>query len=330
MPVYNGASGLEAALRSVLDQAFVDFEAVVVDDGSTDETPQVLRRFQKSDARIRPLLRPHQGIAAALNAGLQAARGSLIARMDDDDVCAPERFAEQVAWLAEHPDLGLVGSLVEFGGDRELHRGYALYVDWLNSLVEPAEIALNRFVESPFAHPSVVFRRSLVDRFGGYREGDFPEDYELWLRWLDGGVRMGKCRRPLLRWNDPPTRLSRTDARYRPRAFFRCKAEYLARWLRTHNPRHPEVAIWGAGRETRKRIEPLAEFGVRIQAYVEIDPKKIGQVVHGRPVLDGRQALDPEQHFVVACVGSRGAREDIRRRLRQAGFREGRHFVCAA
>jgi hypothetical protein len=224
----------------------------------------------------------------------------------------------------------LVGCQVEFGGDRETHAGYALHVDWTNSLTTPEEIGLNRFVESPFAHPSVMFRRELLARHGGYRDGPFPEDYELWLRWLDAGVAMAKLPEKLLVWNDPPGRLSRTDARYSFQAFYETKAVYLARWLARYNPRHPNVVVWGAGRETRKRAEHLVRHGVRVTHYVDIDPRKIGQTIHGRPVLAEDQLPGPAEAFVVSYVGSRGAREDIRHRLTARGFREGAHFVMGA
>src|SRR6185436_16591977 len=109
---------------------------------------------------------------------------------------------------SENRPIGLVGCLVEFGGDRSASEGYALHVDWINALTTPDEIALNRFVESPLAHPSVMFRRELVEKHGGYRAGDFPEDYELWLRWMEAGARMGKVPRVLLTWQDGPGRLS--------------------------------------------------------------------------------------------------------------------------
>src|SRR2546425_6870649 len=102
-----------------------------------------------------------------------------------------------------------------------------------------------------------MFRRELLNKHGGYREGDFPEDYELWLRWLDAGVTMAKVPRVLLTWNDAPERLSRTDRRYDVEAFYRCKAFYLARWLKRHVDASRPLLVWGAGRPTRKRAEHL-------------------------------------------------------------------------
>lgn len=331
MPAFNAAATLPEALRSLSEQTLAEWELLAVDDGSTDATWEILAAAAAGDPRIRPLRHAaNRGIVAALDTALAAATAPLVARFDADDFCFPERLARQADYLDSHPEIGLVSCRVAFGGDRERQGGYAAHVDWLNGLVEAEDIRRNRFVESPFAHPSVMFRRELVERFGGYRDGPFPEDYELWLRWLEAGVGMAKLPETLLVWNDPPGRLSRTDPRYAFRAFYRVKADYLARWLARHNPHHPEIVLWGAGRETRKRAEFLVGHGVRITHYVDIDPRKVGQTIHGRPVLAAGEVPPPDDAFVVAYVASRGAREDIRRRLGAKGYAEGVHFILGA
>lgn len=331
LPVKDGEKRLIAALDSILDQTDPDFELIVVDDGSTDGSSDILADHQAQDRRIRVHThRRSRGIVSALNAGLARASGDLIARMDADDVSHPDRLRLQREYLTGNSGIGLVGTRVVFGGDREAHAGYAAYVDWTNSLLTAEDISINRFVESPFAHPSVMFRKALVDRYGAYLEGQFPEDYEMWLRWLAAGVRMAKIPQFLLTWNDPLDRLSRTDNRYSFRAFYRCKAEYLAQWLARKNPFHPGILIWGAGRETRKRAEFLTEHGVEITAYVDIDPRKIGNIVHGRPVLPEEEIPKPGTCFIVSYVASRGARDDIRGRLRRAGHSEGKDFIMGA
>ena len=330
MPVFNAAETLAAAVGSIRQQTLPEWELLAVDDGSSTPTAGLLEELARTEPRLRVLRRPHRGIVAALNTGLAEARGRFIARMDADDVAHPERFAAQVEFLEAQIQVGLVGSLVEFGGNRATATGYALHVDWMNSLLKPEEIALNRFVESPFAHPSVMFRRELLEHHGGYRVGDFPEDYELWLRWLEAGVVMAKVPRVLLTWNDPPHRLSRTHLRYDSEAFYRSKAEYLARWLHRNVEGSRRILVWGAGRPTRKRAELLTPHGVRISGYIDIDPGKVGREFAGRRVFAPEDLPSPVEVFVLGYVAKRGARDLARAHLQGRGFCEGQDFLMAA
>lgn len=178
MPVYNGARFLESAVRSVLGQTFVDFELVAVDDGSTDETPRLLAELAAGDGRIRVFRQENTGIVGALNNGLARCRGEYIARMDGDDLCLPERFAEQVAHLDRHPGCVLVGGLAqsidESGAPRGIVSGGPHRLTRLD--IFPPRIAVS-------IHPLVMIRRAALEAIGGYR-ADFPhaEDYDLYIR----------------------------------------------------------------------------------------------------------------------------------------------------
>src|SRR5439155_10088690 len=188
----NAAGALSVALESVRGQTFTAWELVAVDDGSKDETAGILASVARADPRIRILSQAAFGIAEALQHGCAAARGEFVARLDADDWIPPERFLRQLEFFERHPQLGLVSCRVRHGGDPTAQAGYAAHVAWINSLLTPGVIALRRFVESPVAHPSVMFRRGLLENHGGDLCGDVAEDYELLLRWLDACVRSGK------------------------------------------------------------------------------------------------------------------------------------------
>ena len=328
MPVHNGIDTVERAVRSLVKQTESDWELVAVDDGSGDGSGVKLRRLARDDCRIRVIVQKHQGIVAALNNGIAQAKAELIARMDADDESFPRRLEQQRAFLECHSDIGLVSCLVALSDGGVDNRGYRLYTEWLNTLVTPEQIMLNRFIESPLAHPSVMFRRGVEREHGGYREGDFPEDYELWLRWLAAGVRMAKVPSLLYHWQDSPTRLSRVDRRYRPEAFYRCKARYIAAHLRNRVNR--PLLVWGAGRTTRRRARMLTDYGVRVQGYVDIDPRKMGRDTPEGRVRAPAELPPPGEVFVLAYVGSRGAREKIRDELTGKRYVEGRDFFCCA
>ena len=267
---------------------------------------------------------------AAANAAIDAARGAYIARMDADDEALPDRLAAQARLLDDHPDVGLAGCRVRFGGCREQCAGYAHYVDWTNTLLNHDSIALNRFVEFRCPTRPSCSGATAWNGHGSYREGDFPEDYELLLRWLEAGVRMLKADEELLVWNDPPDRLSRTHPRYDVDAFYRIKTEYLARWLvRSQSPpsRGPHPRL---GSHHRKRADLLLGHGIEFAAYHDVDPRKIGHVVNGVKVLDREDVPPPGKGFCIPYVASRGAREDIAAFLEGRGYVLGRDYICAA
>lgn len=330
MPVHNAAATVARAVASIEAQTLRDWELLAVDDGSTDASQETLLELAANDSRVRVLTIARSGIVAALNAGLASATGEFVARMDADDESHHERLAEQAAVLQGNANTGLVSCRIDYGGDRERGAGYALHVDWLNSVVTSEQIALNRFIESPFAHPSVMFRRSLVEDYGGYLDGDFPEDYELWLRWLDADIRMEKLDRTLLTWHDQPDRLSRRDQRYSPEAFYKLKAKWIAEWLRHEVDAARPVWIWGAGRPTRQRTAHLATHGVRAAGYIDVDAKKINRSVGGLPVIAPDALAVHENPFVLGYVGTRGARDFIRADLGARGRMEGRDFIMCA
>lgn len=338
LPVFNAEATVTAALESLRSQTFRDWEVLVIDDGSTDQTAEIVARLSQIDPRIRLHRRARAGIVAALNFGLSAARGEFIARQDGDDESLPTRFSEQLAEFERDPSLGLVSSFVRHAATagKWVHdgatetRGYSSYCDWLNSFSEPHEIRRASFVESPLAHPTVLFRRSLIEQFGAYSDGDFPEDYELWLRWLDGGVKMRKVRSVLYQWNDAPDRLSRTDARYSPDAFLELKVKSLISWLRQNNPSHPEVVIWGAGTLSKRRARRLQEDGCLIKAYIEVNPKRRGQKINNVPVYLVDEFAQVPQGFIVSVVGNRGAGENIRNFLLEQGRVEEVEFLICS
>jgi len=257
MPCYNAAGTVARAIQSIQNQTFSSWELIVVDDGSTDHSADVIADIARTDPRIRLVRRNHTGVVGASNHGMSLARGEFVARMDADDVSRPSRLARQVDALDENPEYGAVSCRVNFAGDPESAGGYAHHVRWANQCITSEQIALSRFIDLPVPHPTLMFRKKLIDSHGGYRHGPFPEDYELILRWISCGVRIGKMDEILFDWHDPPTRLSRNDDRYDMGAFHACKAPYLAKAIAESGCADRELWVAGAGRPARKCARPL-------------------------------------------------------------------------
>jgi glycosyltransferase involved in cell wall biosynthesis len=329
LPVRDALPTLDTCLWSLQRQTLERFEVVAVDDGSIDGSGVLLDGWAAIDRRIRVLHQSADGLVAALNLGLARCSAPLVARMDADDVSHPRRLELQVAYLERHPNVGVVSCLVQHFPRRGVGQGFRIYEAWLNSLRDHEQMARERFIESPLAHPSAMVRRRVLLRAGGYHDMGWPEDYDLWLRLFDAGVRFAKVDKPLFFWREHGRRLTRRDPRYAPTAFLQCKAHYLARGPLAAADR---VVVWGAGPTGRALSRWLIDEGVGIAAFIDIDPDKIGRRARGRPIEPPERLgrlLTPRTK-VLAAVGSRGARQLIRERLNACELKEGADYWCVA
>jgi hypothetical protein len=203
----------------------------------------------------------------------------------------------------------------------------AAWAEWTNGLLDHDAIARERFVESPLVHPTVVLRATRLRALGGWRDGPWPEDYELWLRGLDAGWRFAKLPDVLLTWRDHGRRLTRRDPRYAPARFLDLKLEALARGPLAARP---PVVLWGAGPIGKAWARALVAAGQRLAAFVEVDPRKIGGSLLGAPVVTVADATRVGGAVHLAAVGQKGARARIRAEAARLGLAEGRELFAVA
>jgi glycosyltransferase involved in cell wall biosynthesis len=321
LPVRNAALWLNECLRSLAEQSLVDHEVVAVDDGSNDGSGALLETAAAQDPRLRVVHTPPLGLVPALNRASALARSDYLARMDADDVAHPQRLEQLWRRLSGEPGLDILSSRVALvGHPGRPNAGLRAYVDWTNGLLDHAAMAHERFVDAPLVHPSVMLRRGVLERLGGYREFDGPEDYDLWLRAFEQGCRCAKLAEPLLAWRDSAERLTRRDSRYAADRFVSLKLTYLLRGpLAANRP----IVVWGAGPIGKRWSRLLREAGRYVAAYVDVDPRKIGQRVHATPVvgIDAVPTLSGSVHL--AAVGQRGARARMHAAAAQLGLTAG-------
>ncbi|HWE23565.1 MAG TPA: glycosyltransferase [Myxococcales bacterium] len=324
LPARNAEATISVALEGLLAQrGSPPFEVICVDDASTDSTRALLDRFARVDRRVRIVPGEGRGLVAALQLGLSHCRADLIARMDADDAVHEDRLRLQADLLASDPSLAAVGSLVScFPGP--LTPGLARLERWLNSIVTPEECESARFVEAPLVHPSTMFRREALAAVGAWRDAGWAEDWDLLLRLVEGGWRLGKVPEVLLSWRDSPGRLTRTGDAYQPEKMVALRAHHLAR-----GPlRERSFDIWGAGPTGKKLARALESHGLRPRRFFDVDPRK--RLARGVPVLAESDLRRPEGNLLLCAVGAAGAKEDIRAQLEPRGFVEGRDFLFAA
>lgn len=181
MPAYNAANYLKEAVDSVLAQTFKDFELIIINDGSTDETGKILNSYK--DKRIKIITQKNKGLVATLNKGIGLAKAELIARHDADDRSLPDRFERQVTLFDDDPKLVLAGSSMGVMNMSSVYQHDHLL------LLDDAELKQELLVRSPFAHGSVMFKKTAFLQAEKYQKSEWPaEDYGLWLRMAPFGA----------------------------------------------------------------------------------------------------------------------------------------------
>lgn len=325
LPVRNEEKFLPQALHSLFRQTMTSWELIAVDDGSTDGTAAILAEAARRDPRVRVLRPAQRGLVPALNAGLAVCRSPLVARMDGDDISHPRRLELQSAFLAADPSIGLLASAFRNFPRSHLRSGMLAYETWQNGLASHDQIIRDLFVESPFVHPSVMFRKEAVLAGGGYRDMGWAEDYDLWLRLAAAGTRFARLPRTLFYWRERPERATRTMDEYGAEAFRACKAHHLKNSFLNGAS---EVVLAGAGLEGRAWSRTLKKEGLEVACWVDVDPRKVGRILHGAPVISHREITAGNGVKVLGTVGTRGAREHLRKWAATAGFTEGQDFLC--
>jgi glycosyltransferase involved in cell wall biosynthesis len=319
LPFRNARATLPAALASVLAEPEVN-EVIAIDDGSTDGAASAIDHRRVVVTRTEGV-----GVARALEHGLKLAKGEWIARMDADDISLPGRFDATLRRFASDASLAVVGTLVEV--DERTGPGMRAYVAWQNSLVSPDEHARDMFVESTLCHPSTTIRRRALEAVGGWRDVDWPEDWDLWLRLTAAGHSLAKASCVGLIWSHREGRATTSDARCRSDRLLAARAHHLA--ARLHREGRA-ITIWGAGKTGRRLARALEPYGIRPARFVDIDPKKIGNHARGTSIVAADTISANDREIVIVAVGDAGARDVVRARLLQRGFVEGLHFICAA
>ena len=326
VPVFNAQDTLAHALGSVRRQTGVDWECVVVDDGSVDASRSIVEQFVREDRRYRLIRASHQGIVAALQLGVASCRGEFVARLDGDDVMDRSRLRLQVDALTADPTLAAVGSHVRIFPRKKVQAGRRAYEEWLNSLVTPAQVLADAFVECPIAHPSLMIRTAVL-REHGYRDRGWAEDYDLVLRLLAAGARIGVVPEVLLHWRDSENRLSRQHPAYHLERFVECKAAFLTE---TFLAGVSEYILWGYGSTGRALCRALSRLGRRPRFIVELHPGRLGQRIQGASVIAPEQLAPIRGVPVVVSVSGAEPRRQIREALARMGFVDIRDYRVAA
>ena len=203
LPVYNGEKHLANSINSILEQTFGDFELIIIDDGSTDSSPMILKEYERRDPRVILILRENRGLVTTLNDAIDIVRGKWIARMDQDDIALPYRLERQLEWLSI-TGADISGSWVQRFGSSDKRQIKLHQTD--------EAIKMEILFSSPFAHPAVMMRTNLVKNLRYDLAFEKAEDYDLWERAAVAGWKMTNVQEVLLLYRVHPTQISSKTA----------------------------------------------------------------------------------------------------------------------
>jgi len=313
-------------LRSIRRQQEVDFECVILDDGSSDDSLDIARRMAQRDSRFRVFAESHKGIVESLIRGTAYCQADLIARIDADDWMHQDRLGLQADMLTRQHELDAVGCFPRIFPRRPLSNGRRAYEEWLQSQSDPQTIWLDRFIECPVAHPTLMIRSEAL-KANPYRDRGWPEDWDLMLRILRKGPRIGTVPRRLVGWRDNPGRLSRTHENYELSRFTACRAWHLSRDFLKDQSRY---VLWGYGRTGRALCRALAKLGHVPELIVDVHPRRIGQRIHDAEVIAPKDLATYREFPIIASVAGVRPRQEIRSSLDSMGFLPGIDYVHAA
>lgn len=244
--------------------------------------------------------------------------------MDADDFAYPNRLLLQKNYLDAHSEVGLLGGKVRLAGDSN-NLGFQHYVSWSNGIQTPLDIRLSQFIELPVINPTIMGHTKVFKQLGGYLNGDFPEDYDLILRALEKGIKIHKLDNIVLDWYDSPNRLTRTDPRYSPEAFFKLKATFITKWIQKNGIHRQDIWICGGGKLARRRSAFLFEGDLNIKGYIDVKKRDLPL-----PCILYDEIPDPGSIFIISFVSNRGKREEVRKHLLNKNYKEGIDFILAA
>ncbi len=326
LPTFNTAPYLKECLDSILAQTERDWELIAVNNFSTDESPNILQAYSEQDARIRFFHNSDElgrlGVSPAMRFAFQRSQGSLVTRMDSDDIMPPYRLAIMKKMLVDADTGHVATGRVQFFGEDGVKDGFLRYAHWLNNLTVSNRHFEEIYRENVLPSPCWMAWRSDLDRIGAFKEDIYPEDYDLTFRFHHGGCKVLSSQELLHHWRERPDRTSRTDAKYLDNNYLELKTLWF---LRTdYVPMRPLV-LWGAGKKGKRMAALLRQFDIPFW-WVCDQPKKWGHAVGGTVIESYELISQLYDVQVIVAVAAPDAQSTISKVLTSIGKVEGRDF----
>jgi len=300
IPVKNAAPFLSECFISILGQTETDWEAIFVDDHSTDGSLAILQAVAKRFPQIKVYSSEGQGIVPALQKAYAHSSGDMITRMDADDVMPATKLEVLKNHLESLGKGHVVTGKVQYFSQEELGDGYLRYQNWLNALAENNTHYQDLYKECVVPSAGFMIYRSDLDKIGAFEQPIYPEDYDLVFRFYQYGLKVNAVKEVIHHWRDHHARTSRNVAMYSGH-FFDLKLPYF---LALDYDSSKQLVLIGAGKKGKLLAQKLMDKQIPF-LWLTNNPKKIGKDIYGHSLLSEKSiALQPEKHQLIIAISS--------------------------
>lgn len=308
MPVKNTSLFLEECLNSILNQTYVYWELLAVNDHSTDSSFDILDKYSKKDNRIKVFNNGGSGIIDALRLAYNKSSGVLITRMDSDDIMQPKKLELMVQDLQKNGTGNIALGLVKYFSEEGIGDGFSKYESWLNTLTKKGGNFLEIYKECVVPSPCWMVWKEDFEKSGGFNSEVYPEDYDLVFRFYQYGLKCLPSNELLHLWRDYPTRTSRTNEHYADSSFIEIKTNYF---LQLHYDKSKNLVVWGAGKKGKFVAELLLKKNIPFQ-WICDNPKKIGKEIYNQKMLPFTALDNIKNTQSIVTVASPKAQDEIK------------------
>jgi glycosyltransferase involved in cell wall biosynthesis len=325
-PFKNTSAFLNEMIDSVIGQTYQNWELILIDDHSTDDSFQIVKNYTINDSRIRVFRNPRSGIISGLREAYSHTKGVYITRMDSDDIMVSNKLEKMLGHLLQFGTGHIAIGLVKYFSDRGIGDGYRNYESWLNGLTLKGENYSELYKECVIPSPCWMLHRDDFESCGGFDLDIYPEDYDLVFRLYKNQIKCVPCDEVLHYWRDYAYRASRTHPNYSDNTFMDLKLKYF---LELHYNTEKPLVVWGAGAKGKRIAKLLNEKNIDFN-WVCDNPKKIGKEIYGHYLasFDLIDSLDNAQNII--SVANSKAQVEIKKyfTLKNKKSMEDYFFFC--
>ena len=307
-PFKNTAKFLAECLDSILHQSYTNWELIIVDDGSVDNSYNIVKKYAEKDARIKLFKSSGNGIIEALRTAYLNSKGDYITRMDSDDIMMPSKLEVLLKKLQKYGKGHVAIGLVKYFSNNGISEGYFKYETWINDLTKKGRNYEEIYKECVIPSPCWMLHRIDLIACDAFKPNDYPEDYDLTFRFYEKGIKCIPCDEIIHNWRDYSTRTSRTHVHYAQNYFLDIKIKYF---LKLDFDSSRPLTIWGAGFKGKTVAKHLVKRNIPFN-WICDNPKKVGKHIYGQTMkhFNFLETLSNPQSIIT--VANSKAQKDIR------------------